>query len=159
MCLCREGVIFMSSKKRKRKRGSSLVVHAPGMPGTFPRHRLLRKPLVSDPDIHHGTCVTHVPWCMSGSVSRGGGENVPGTPGACATLDCTYLARGPWSKKSTKLTTSLICKLKYSSKVRKNYPARHPHDNDYNMTLLHIWGSSRPLWNVRIIFGAIPQKS
>ena len=43
-----------------------------------------RKPLASDPDIHHGTCVTHVPWCMSGSLTRGGGENVPGIPGACA---------------------------------------------------------------------------
>ena len=26
----------------------------------FPRHRLQRKPLVSDPGMHHGTCVTHV---------------------------------------------------------------------------------------------------
>ena len=34
--------------------------------------------------MHHGTCVTHVPWCMSGSLTRGGGENVPGIPGACA---------------------------------------------------------------------------
>ena len=67
-------------------------VHAPGMPGTFSRHRLQRKPLVSDPGMHHGTCVTHVPWCMSGSLTRGGGENVPG---ACATLNFTYLARGP----------------------------------------------------------------
>ena len=25
-------------------------------------HRLQRKPLVSDPDMHHGTCVSHVPW-------------------------------------------------------------------------------------------------
>ena len=40
----------------------------------FPRHRLQRKPLVSDPGMHHGTCVTHVPWCMSGSLTRGGGE-------------------------------------------------------------------------------------
>ena len=39
------------------------VAHAPGMPGTFP-------PL-SDPDMHHGTCVTHVPWCMSGSLTSG----------------------------------------------------------------------------------------
>ena len=23
-------------------------------------------PRVSDPDMHHGTCVTHVPWCMPG---------------------------------------------------------------------------------------------
>ena len=62
----------------------------------FPRHRLQSKPLVSDPGMHHGTCVTHVPWCMSGSLTRGGGENVPGIPGACATRNFTYLARGPW---------------------------------------------------------------
>ena len=35
------------------------VAHAQGMPGTFSL-----PPLVSGPDIHHGTCVTHVPWCM-----------------------------------------------------------------------------------------------
>ena len=50
----------------------------------FPRHRFKRKPLVSDPGMHHGTCVTHVPWCMSGSLTCGDGENVPGIPGACA---------------------------------------------------------------------------
>ena len=61
----------------------------------FPSHRLHRKPLVSDPDMHHGTCVTHVPWCMSGSLTRGGGENVPGISGACTNLNFTYLARGP----------------------------------------------------------------
>ena len=46
----------------------------------FPRHRLQRKPLVSDPGMHNGTCVTHAPWCMSGSLTRGGGENVPAFP-------------------------------------------------------------------------------
>ena len=60
----------------------------------FPRHRLQRKLLVSDPGMHHYTCVTHVPWCMSGPLTRGGGENVPGIPGACATRDFTYLVRG-----------------------------------------------------------------
>ena len=50
----------------------------------FPNGRLQRKPLASDPDMHHGTCVTHVPRCMSGSLTRGGGENVPGISGACA---------------------------------------------------------------------------
>ena len=50
----------------------------------FPRRRFQRKPLVRDPDMHHGTCVTHVPWCMSGSLTCGNGENVPGIPGACA---------------------------------------------------------------------------
>ena len=42
------------------------VVHAPGMPGTFSL-----PPRVSDPDMHHGTCVTHMPWCMPGSLTSG----------------------------------------------------------------------------------------
>ena len=50
----------------------------------FPCRRFLRKPLVSDPGMHHGTCVTHVRWCMSGSLTCGDRENVPGIPGACA---------------------------------------------------------------------------
>ena len=42
------------------------VTHAPGMSGTF------SPPLpVSDPDMHHGTCVTHVPWCIPGSLTSG----------------------------------------------------------------------------------------
>ena len=45
------------------------------------RHRLQRKSLVSDPGMHHGTCV--------------GGENVPGIRGACTTRNFTYLVRGP----------------------------------------------------------------
>ena len=42
------------------------------------------------------SCVMHVPWCMPGSLTRGGGENVPGIPGACATCKFTYLVRGPF---------------------------------------------------------------
>ena len=42
------------------------VAHAPGMPGTFSP-----SPWVSDPDMHHGTWVTHVPWYMSGSLTSG----------------------------------------------------------------------------------------
>ena len=26
---------------------------------------------VSDPGVHHGTCVTHVPWCMPGELNSG----------------------------------------------------------------------------------------
>ena len=73
-----------------------LFVHAPGMPGTFsPPAR------VSNTDMHHGTCVTHVPWCMSGSLisdwlwSRCR-ENFPGIPGTCATRNFGYLLRGPY---------------------------------------------------------------
>ena len=71
------------------------VAHVPGMLGMFPRHRFQRKPLVSDPVMNHGTCVTRVPWCMSGSPTCSGGENVPGIPGACTTRNFAYLARSP----------------------------------------------------------------
>ena len=63
------------------------------MPGTFPRHRLQRKLLVSDTGRHHGTCLTHVPWCMSGSI--------PNIPGACTTSNFMYLARGPLPEGNT----------------------------------------------------------
>ena len=46
----------------------------------FPRHRRQRKPLVNDPGMHRNTCVTHVPWCMSGSLTRGGGKTFPAFP-------------------------------------------------------------------------------
>ena len=36
----------------------------------FLRDRFHRKPLVSYPGMHYGTCVTHVLWCMSGSLTR-----------------------------------------------------------------------------------------
>ena len=42
------------------------VAHAPGVPGTFSP-----PPRVSDSDMHHGTCVTHVPWCMPGLLISG----------------------------------------------------------------------------------------
>ena len=42
------------------------VVHASGMPGTFSPPSRIR-----DPDMHHGTYVTHVPWCMPGSLTSG----------------------------------------------------------------------------------------
>ena len=73
----------------------------------LPAHRLQRKPLVSDPGMHHGMCVTHVPWCMSGSLTRGGGGNVPGIPGACATRNFTYLERCPHECKA-ELSSFLI---------------------------------------------------
>ena len=70
------------------------VAHASGMPGAF-----FTPPRASDPDMHHGTHVTHVPWCMPGSLTSfeiGGRENVPGIPGACATRNFAYLVRGPY---------------------------------------------------------------
>ena len=66
----------------------------------FPSHWLQRKPLVSDHGMHHDTCVTHVPWWMSGSLTSDGMENVPDIPGipdAYTTRNFAYLTKGPWT--------------------------------------------------------------
>ena len=88
----------------------------------FPRHRLQRKPLVSDPGMHYGTCVTHVPWYLSGSLTRSGGENVPGIPGACASRNFTYLARDPCNLD----TFQWHAVLSYiDSQIKKNKHSNH----------------------------------
>ena len=67
------------------------VVHAPGMLGSFFfRHRLLRKPLVSDSGMHHGTCVANLQW--QGKRSR--------HSRACATRNFKYLSMGPMDSDS-----------------------------------------------------------
>ena len=76
------------------------VAHAPGMPGTFPPcRRFHRKPLVSDPGMHHGTCVTHVPWCMSGSLTCGDRGKCSRHSRRMRTRNFAYLARGPCSDR------------------------------------------------------------
>ena len=65
----------------------------------FPRHRFQRKLLVSDPDMHHGTCVTHVPWCMSGSLNRGGGGKRSRHSRHMRNSQFRYLVRGPWNRR------------------------------------------------------------
>ena len=79
----------------------------------FPRHRLQRKSLVSDLGMHHDTCVTHVPWCMSRPLTRGGGENGPGIPGTGATHNFTYLARGPCGRTLSKTTSGWVILINY----------------------------------------------
>ena len=56
----------------------------------FPRHRRLAIP----------TCVTHVPWCMLGSLTSGflwsqWWRKVPGITGTCVTRNFAYLVRCP----------------------------------------------------------------
>ena len=85
-----------------------------------PHHRFQRKPPVSDPGMHHGTCVAHVPWCMSRSLIRGDGENVPSIPGACPPTilriwqeaHCTLVSssqyfRALWSPELAQLSPTL----------------------------------------------------
>ena len=77
----------------------------------FPCHRLQMKPLVNDPGMHHGTCIAHVPWCMSGSLARSGGGNVPGIPGACVTHNFAYLAWRPLQIDAVRHSQDIIKKL------------------------------------------------
>ena len=67
------------------------VAHASGMLVTC--SPLLR---VSDADMHHGTCVTHVPWCMLGLLTSGflwsrWWGKYSRIPVACATRNFAYL--------------------------------------------------------------------
>ena len=79
------------------------------MPGAFSP-----PPPVSNPDIHHGTRVTHVPWCKQGSLTSGfiwsrWRGNVPDIPGACATQNFTYLVRGPCGECNWHLDVCGVC--------------------------------------------------
>ena len=81
------------------------VAHVPGMAGMF---YLL--PRVSNPDMHHGTRETQVPWCMLGSLtcsflrSRWQGKRFRHS-GACANRNFAYLVRGPWHCIHSLMTT------------------------------------------------------
>ena len=60
---CQPSTVFHGPLTRSVK---LRVAHAPGMQGTFSP-----PPWVSDPDMYHGMCVTHVPWCMPESLTSG----------------------------------------------------------------------------------------
>ena len=114
------------------------VAHAPGMPGTFsPAADFQRSPLVSDPGMHHSTCVTHVPWCMSGSLTCGDGENVPGIPGACASaiLRIWKEAHGYIKTISVSYTIPGISYMKMDCKWYRHLTGLHSLTNDNALTL------------------------
>ena len=65
--------------------------------------------------------MTHLPWCMSGSLTRSSRENVPGIPDACATRNFAYLVGVPWevidSITHDKMCVSqgwLVCRVGHS---------------------------------------------
>ena len=102
------------------------VAHAPGMQGTVFIPPTSKKPLVSDPGMHLGTCVTHVSWCVSGSLTRGGGKNVPGIPGTRTNRNYTYMARGPLTYINPKKTEiGFRSDTKYFSEIVDRKPAQH----------------------------------
>ena len=72
------------------------VTQAPGMPGTF------SAPLrASNPDMHHGSCVTHVPWCIPGLLTSDflwrwwRGKRSRHSQRMRNPQFCVYLVRGP----------------------------------------------------------------
>ena len=77
------------------------VAHAPGTFSLSPR--------VSDPDMHHGSCATYVPWCMSGSLtsdffwSRLVGKTFP----VHAQPAISYLARSPCTDHGSRCSLAL----------------------------------------------------
>ena len=85
------------------------VVHASGIPGTFSP-----PPQVIDLDMDHARASrTCRDACrdrqLAVSFEVGGGENVPGIPGAYATNNFTYLVRGPWCKSKSELYPKQMC--------------------------------------------------
>ena len=100
------------------------VAHAPGMPGWFSP-----PPQVRDPDMHHGTCVTHVPWCMPGS------------------LICIFLWswwRGKRSRHSRRMRNPQVY---VSGKRSIQYERKRAQIcSDYELTKHELWGVFGVLW-------------
>ena len=119
----------------------------------FPHHWLQRIQLVSDPGMHHGTCVTHVLWCMSESLTRGGGEKVPGIIGACATRTFVYLVKRSMLCASCHSEPGSLFNIKMSS-----YQYRKSHCGDKTVvrsSYLHngisYTGKMTSLWWIRAL--------
>ena len=94
------------------------------MPGTFTPPPNPKKTA----NLHYGTSATHVPWCMSGSLSRGGRENVPGISGAFATCNFVYLVRGQASPilRATALIIGRACQWTGLSHNEPDCPSTIP---------------------------------
>ena len=124
--ICRRLIIFMALLPARHKCGLRMRLECRER---FPRRRRHMKPLVNDSSMHHGTCVTHVPWCMLGSLIRGSGKNVPGIRGACAIRNFAYLVSGPW--RWPNIRSQLNKCHTYWSRVRLRYQHISSHGNNY----------------------------
>ena len=107
------------------------------------------KPLISNPDMHHDTCITHVSWCTWGSLIHDDRKNVPGIPGACATRIYSYLARGPWPLTTTTwVTRRLQCPFYLMIRTSIKFRARisnYIHIN-YGVPLLNLTKAHNQRW-------------
>ena len=94
--------------------------HALGMPGKFSP-----PPRASDPGMHHGTCVTHVPWCMPGSLtndflwSRRRGKTFPAFPAHAQTAILRIWQEAHWT--GYVMSVTILCSnLKTVGNARRN---------------------------------------
>ena len=124
----------------------------------FPHHRFQRKPLVSHPGMHHGTCVKHVPWCMSGSLTGCGGENGPGIPSACVACDFVYLGRCPCNcwyltpMVSNVLATSSLLFWWVQTTIAINASYKLSYCTEGNILKVTLWKYDTFLTNMYIIY-------
>ena len=135
------------------------VAHAPGILGTFSP-----PPRDNDPDMHYGTCVTHVPWCMPGSLTSG---LLPGIPGACITCQFTYRARCPWLGASFYWYPSGLLHWCWGFTERCGYNAvnflskaenRYPIFGivcEYNIWFIFRLGHCRTVYNIMLYWTAL----
>ena len=100
--------------------------------------RLQWKPLVSDPGLHHGTYMTHVPWCMSGLLSRGGGENVPGIPGSCATCSFHIWKDAHWVNRVWDCLSTGEVPLNAMDKTDQYVQDKHDAGDRVNMSTITV---------------------
>ena len=130
------------------------VAHAPRMPVTFSP-----PPRVSDPDMHHGTCVTHVPWCMPGSLysgffwSRWRGKRSR-NPSAYATRNFMYLVSGPWQSYGDCSQICIPKRLSHTSLILVNiHPCNClPDDTDSEPNTLFNHRQEDPISIIQYIF-------
>ena len=118
MCACKNNQRTWASYQIRKIASCACAGNARNI---FPRGPLQRKPLVIDPGMHHGTCVT--------------GESVPGIPGACAPAilriwEEAHEAKNAGTRRSRGVTDSTVVTSK--CQAWKGRPWR-PWWNEYSM--------------------------
>ena len=114
--------------------------------------------LVSDPGMHHGTCVTHLPWCKSGSLVRGGGNTFPAFPAHAQPanmriwqeahcIGSLYRAQSSVHQPPYKIcwASFFICKAKCIFKVNPAYG----NNDDLSYVPLVVWLGMAPWRKLR----------
>ena len=146
----------------KNSAGHSIPRSHGGDYGSLARYVIMRvahAPRVSDPNMHHGACVRHVPWCMPWYLTRSflwsrWRRKHCRYSGACSTRNFTYMASGPCRVCYTGPRTSTI-RNTYVMGVRKEKNGRSKRPTTQNRWVRHSQHFSCQLrrlpWAVELI--------